>query len=494
LDWARNLIAESDPNPRVKQALHATLESVDAPWKLFEKHFCQRLKQWAAQDGELRDVLRIEEILHGVVALVAKQQAALLIVLDGMSMAVFRELLADLLRRNWAEICPPNSKGPRPVLATIPSITEVSRRSLLSGQLPVPREGNEKSDFARNQRLFEQVGGTVRPQLFLKGDLMEAGRLGLSTAVSEAITDTRCRLVAVVVNAIDDTLGAADQTNYAWTLDQITPLYELLRLAGEANRLVILTSDHGHVLDGGSHKVAQPHEDAGDRYRLPGGAVHEGEMEVSGPRVRSATQCDSIVALAAARLRYQAKRRGYHGGICPAEMIVPCAVLRSASLDLPEKWRDLPPYEPAWWSSRTPLSEPAAPPSLPAPAKSRRLRPGENQGDLFQAVSVVKADTSDWISKLLSSEVYQEQARQAVRGAPPVDQLKRFLVLLEQRNGRVLRGHLAQQLEMPLLRIDGLIQNYRRLLNVDGYDVLSYEQSSETVSLNIQLLKSQFEL
>lgn len=75
-----------------------------------------------------------------------------------------------------------------------------------------------------------------------------------------------------------------------------------------------------------------------------------------------------------------------------------------------------------------------------------------------------------------------------------MEQLKRFLVLLEQRNGRVLRGHLAQQLEMPLLRVDGLIQNYRRLLNVDGYDVLSYEQASETVSLNIQLLKSQFEL
>jgi len=29
---------------------------------------------------------------------------------------------------------------------------------------------------------------------------------------------------------------------------------------------------------------------------------------------------------------------------------------------------------------------------------------------------------------------------------------------------------------------------------VDGYDVLSYDQTSETVVLNIELLKSQFEL
>ena len=56
------------------------------------------------------------------------------------------------------------------------------------------------------------------------------------------------------------------------------------------------------------------------------------------------------------------------------------------------------------------------------------------------------------------------------------------------------RGQLAQQLAIPLIRVDGLIQNYRRLLNVDGYDVLSYDQPSETIVLNIELLKSQFEL
>ena len=494
VEWARNLVSESDPNPRVKDALHVTLENVDAQWRLFGNSFCQRLKQWATQDGELNDAIRIEDVLHGLVAPAAKQQPALMIVLDGMSMAAFRELLADLLRRNWAEVCPPSRDGARPVLATIPSITEVSRRSLLSGRLPVPTEGNEKSDFARNQRLFEEVGGAVKPQLFLKGDLMENGRLGLSTSVSEAISNTRCRLVGVVVNAIDDTLGSADQTSYAWTLDQITPLYELLRLASEANRLVILTSDHGHVLDGGSQKVSQPHEDTGDRYRQTGGTLQEGEMELSGPRIRAATQRDSIVALAAPRLRYQAKRRGYHGGISPAEMIVPGVLLRNASMELPEGWNDLPPYEPSWWSSRTTATQPAALPLPTVTVQARRQRPGDDQGELFQAAQAVAVEGADWISRLLSSEAYQEQARQAVRGAPPVDQLKRFLVLLEQRNGRVLRGHLAQQLEMPLLRMDGLIQNYRRLLNVDGYDVLSYEQSSETISLNIPLLKNQFDL
>lgn len=494
VEWARNLIAESDPNPRVKESLQATLESIDPWWSVFHGCFAERLKQWSAQESDLHDVLRIEHVLHEVVGQVAKQHPVLLIVLDGMSMAAFRELLADLLHRNWAEVLPPGGSGPRAVLATIPSVTEFSRRALLSGRLPLPTEGTEKSDFARNQRLFEQVGGSVKPQLFLKGDLMENGRLGLSTAVSEAITNPRCRLVGVVINAIDDTLGAADQTSYTWTLDQITPLSELLRLASESNRLVILTSDHGHVLDGGSRKVDQPDEDASDRYRLPSGTMQEGEMEFKGPRIRAATRSESVVALAEPRLRYQGKRRGYHGGVCPAEMVVPCVVLRSARTELPEEWTDLPPYEPQWWSSRTMVAVPAMTPTARAPVQSRRSRPGEDQGDLFHAAPVPQAETSDWISKLLSCELYQEQARQAVRGAPPVEQLKRFLALLEQRNGRVLRGHLAQHLEMPLLRVDGLIQNYRRLLNVDGYDVLSYEQASETISLNLQLLKSQFEL
>ena len=193
VEWARNLVAESDPNPRVKESLRATVESIDAWWSLFQGCFAERLKQWAEQNSDLNGVLRIEEVLHDVVGPVAKQQPVLLIVLDGMSMAAFRELLANLLRRNWAEAIPPGGIGSRPVLATIPSVTEISRRALLSGQLPVATEGTEKSDFARNQRLFEQVGGTVKPQLFLKGDPMESGRLGLSAAVSESIAGRQAR-------------------------------------------------------------------------------------------------------------------------------------------------------------------------------------------------------------------------------------------------------------------------------------------------------------
>jgi hypothetical protein len=492
IDWARRLVVESDPNPTVKEVLRNLAERVDARWSTFQRQFARRLQEWSASDGDLIHTLRIEDILWKIAAPVARQHPALMIVLDGMNQAVFRELLADLLRRNWVELAAPDTGTPRSALAAVPSVTEISRRALLSGQLPVPTGGSEKTDFSNSQRLFEQTGGQSKPQLFLKGDLIEAGRPGLSRTVAQAIANNRCRLVGVVVNAVDDSLGSADQTSYAWGLDQVTPLYELMRQATECGRVVILTSDHGHVLDEGSQVVRQPLPETGDRYRLPGGGLTEDELEFSGPRIRAATGSDSVVVLAASRRRYQGKRRGYHGGVCPGEMVVPCVVLRGANLDVPETLQDLPPYEPDWWSLRATPSA-AATPTLPA-AKEPRRRDGEKQGELFGKPSTAVPESGDWIELLVVSPTFREQTRATVRGAPPMDQLRQFLSLLDRRNGRMQRVHLAQQLGVPLIRIDGLIQNYRRLLNVDGYDVLAYDQPSETIVLNVELLKSQFEL
>jgi hypothetical protein len=342
------------------------------------------------------------------------------------------------------------------------------------------------ADTARNDRLFEIVGGDYRPQLFLKGDLVAVGRPGLSPAVAEAIANEKCRLVGAVVNVVDDSLSGADQTSYTWNLDQIGALHEIMQLASECGRVVVLTSDHGHVLDEGSRQVAQPLKETGDRYRMASGGVVEGECEVRGPRIKAATGTESLVVLSAPRLRYQGKRRGYHGGICPQEMVVPCMVLRSSNCQVPEGWEDLPPFEPEWWSPRTAAAPtPTIETRLPAPTKIAAKQP-----ELFAAAPI----KSSWMADLVASPTYADQTKAAVRGAPPVEQLTKFLSLLEQRNGTILRAHLAQQMGMATLRVDGLIQNYRRLLNVDGYDVLAYDPGSETVMLNIELLKNQFQI
>jgi len=48
-------------------------------------------------------------------------------------------------------------------------------------------------------------------------------------------------------------------------------------------------------------------------------------------------------------------------------------------------------------------------------------------------------------------------------------------------------------LAVPPIRVDGLLASLQRILNIDGYPVLTID-SSQTVRLNLMLLKEQFAL
>ena len=47
---------------------------------------------------------------------------------------------------------------------------------------------------------------------------------------------------------------------------------------------------------------------------------------------------------------------------------------------------------------------------------------------------------------------------------------------------------------MPFFRLGGIVSALRRILNVEGYDVLSVDETSETVEFNRDLLDIQFGL
>ena len=53
---------------------------------------------------------------------------------------------------------------------------------------------------------------------------------------------------------------------------------------------------------------------------------------------------------------------------------------------------------------------------------------------------------------------------------------------------------LARALEFPALRLPGLLAKVQRVLNIDGYAVLSRDDASDTVELNRELLLKQFDL
>ena len=56
------------------------------------------------------------------------------------------------------------------------------------------------------------------------------------------------------------------------------------------------------------------------------------------------------------------------------------------------------------------------------------------------------------------------------------------------------RAALAQRMGIPAYRLVQLVAATRRLLNVDGIQVLDVEDASETVILNQALLQQQFEV
>jgi len=99
-----------------------------------------------------------------------------------------------------------------------------------------------------------------------------------------------------------------------------------------------------------------------------------------------------------------------------------------------------------------------------------------------------------WIDRLLQSPMLQARLQQAGRVALPPEKLRGFLQALDERGGTMLRGTLAQKLGEPGLRMPGIIAAIRRILNVEGYAVLSVDDASGSVVLNRQLLEVQFEL
>jgi hypothetical protein len=486
LDWARNRLREMDVSGQMQAAFQQILEQVDGPILKLEEGFVRKLADWTKGEEQSSRLTCIEDVLSKMVVPVAKEYPVLLLVLDGMSVAVFRQLLRDIERQDWAELANDVLAVPRPVLATLPSVTQISRRALFLGRLEATKSGTEKGEFSNNDFLFQATGSQVRPKLFLKGDLHEDGHGGLASEVRTAIAEKKCRVVGVVVNAIDDHLDSGDQVVFTWSMDRIKPLRELLKLAADSGRLVLMTSDHGHVLDFGTRQLNAAGGDAGDRNRGDADSLSDGELSFEGVRVEKAIGQKKVALAWRGDVRYGPKKRGYHGGANPQEMVVPFAILSG--------WKEIPPYEPEWW--RITAGDVTLASTAAEIARSKKAEVETVKGlDLFEQAKAKKREISkDWIDALVESQIYQEQLKLAVRGGSVQEVMVMLLRTIDARGGSIMKAPLAQALGVPLFRIDGLVQNISRILNVDGYEVLSFERTTETISLNTNLLKTQFEI
>ena len=94
----------------------------------------------------------------------------------------------------------------------------------------------------------------------------------------------------------------------------------------------------------------------------------------------------------------------------------------------------------------------------------------------------------------MTSELMATQRQLASRVALPEERIQAILAALDERGGKLTRPALAKRIGVPPMRLGGMISALRRLLNVEGYPVLSVDEQSDTVELNVKQLFTQFGL
>jgi hypothetical protein len=195
-------------------------------------------------------------------------------------------------------------------------------------------------------------------------------------------------------------------------------------------------------------------------------------------------------------MRYGAKKNGYHGGVSLQEVVVPLVVLAPTALEEMPGWTEVPAEVPPWWLEAT-TGDVQAPGTemIRQPAKPKKTSKG--QGELFahrdETGPPVVAEAPVWLDRLFESEVFQSQRALHRRVKLDDERIRKMLLVLDER-GQLTQAALAQRLGVPEVRLPGIIAAVRRVLNLDGYDVIHVDDASDTISFDRELLVRQFEI
>lgn len=506
VDAAVNDTHEGIADPALAEGLTQVLRVVRDVRDGHDREFAEALARSTRDDegtpeGYLTEgdekVWLLEHLVARVVVPLAKQTPTLLLVMDGMSTGVATEIVHDVLarREGWQEALLPGATLRGTALAVLPSLTEMSRASLLCGRLVQGDQGKERQGYAA---LTSALALGDRASLFHKKP-MDTTRPGYAVAddVAHAIADPQQLLVTCVLNTIDDALDRSDPSGTAWTADAVKHLRPLLDRAFAAGRTVVMTADHGHVVErrvGDQHR----HKDmSSGRSRSATPPAGKDEVLVTGPRV---LPDGSAVLPVNERLRYGPLKAGYHGGASPAEVVVPVVVLVPG--DDPPAGTGLrltPPQAPPWWDRAAASETATVEVPVPTPRRSRVASKPAYEGvglfdqDLVEKPAPVQPPTRTLRigTAITGAEVYKAQRDVSGRIALTDDQVSSVVETLSGTPGtRLTTAALASVLSVPSSRVRGALAQLQQLLNVEGYPVLRTEGT--VVILDEPMLREQF--
>lgn len=506
--------AGEDSHPGLQQAFRTVYERAARRRRELDRVFAERLADWTAAGTPSGSMLTVEQVLDQVVAPLVRtgERPVLLVVLDGMSAAAAVDLAEDLTRQHWLEYDPlaNGAEGRRrAALAAVPSVTDASRASLLTGTLRRGGAEQERAGFETHPRWKAKPA-----RLFHKGSIAGGAGEVLDDDLEAALGD-RHTLVGVVLNTIDDALyQGREGFSPGWRIDQIGQLRSLLDHARYHGRAVVITSDHGHVLERGSSARAVT-DAASARHRTDAAPPTDGEVELSGPRVvpELGSEQRRVVALWDPDARYLPRRAGYHGGASLAEMTVPVLAFLRLGAATPPGWAPLEPQQhPHWWTGAVPgaIATPEAPletgPEGAPPPRQRKAtgpKPADAHPSAPEKAATTPKPAGDTLFELpeprtrslveavLESETFASQHTNTPRKVP-LPKIRGALAALVDANGVLPTVVVAQRAgELPG-RAHGFARTLQQVFNVDSYSVLSLVDDGRTLRLDLTLLREQF--
>ncbi|MFZ5476919.1 MAG: BREX-2 system phosphatase PglZ [Myxococcota bacterium] len=301
-----------------------------------------------AASKDVRAPLPLQHVTRSLVArLVDAGNRVFLVVLDGCDLSTFIELarelpdglglalpsVSDPVLRGDIEAVGPLNVGVSP----LPTVTSHSRRALFASEVAGNTALNETesaiANSAADKQAFAKRGALkdVPRVLLLKGDLADSDTLARTLATATE------RVVAVVLNGVDDALSSKETTAIPpWNLGVLGGGADAaLRVAADAGWTILVTADHGHTpYLSKDRKVAA--SALGARYHdapLPGAVRFEGGGLPRSP----------LYLLTALGAWAGAQHRGFHGGAGLEEVVVPLAFLGRV------EGRQGRPRAPTWW-------------------------------------------------------------------------------------------------------------------------------------------------
>ncbi|WP_285664605.1 BREX-2 system phosphatase PglZ [Actinorhabdospora filicis] len=461
--------ADTTDSPTAARVYRALFTAVRERRTTLDRAFALKLAAWKGRETE--HMLLAENLMRRVARPLVTRGTPLLIVIDGMSAADATAIGEDLARvGDWIE-AGRNAAGREGALAVIPSMTTYSRTSLLTGSLTAGGQKAEDTGFTAFWK-----GRPAR--LFHKDDLRGTPGSTIPDELRDALMDPKA-VVGVVLNSIDDALQADERISAPlWTLDTVDYLAPLMREAANAGRPVIITSDHGHIRDYGG-RAGTSGESA--RFRAPTDAVDDGEVLLDGDRVVHGN--GRIVAAYDESLRYRMRKAGYHGGASLAEMAIPVLVYLPVGMSVPADWDTLTPssnHEPQWWG-RLPAAMAEQAPAGRRPVQDETLFGPETLPAAADGLGARVVGTAQFTTML-------KFGRTKLDG----DKVAALIDGLDEAGGRLPIARAAEITGLPLFRIDGYISQLSRILNLDGYQVLTRIDGGRTLELDRDLLAEQF--